>query len=121
MNIVLYGVPAETARQIARKYDLNLVDTPDKFNPAGSLVLVPPMTVPRQLLTFYNAMLHHEDAVDAVIICGLETCDAASTVQYCTPPGKFFSLSGELEAEELESELVLILDSLFAEGNRINL
>ena len=121
MNIVLYGVPAETARQIAKQYDLNLVNTPDKFNPAGSLVVVPPMTAPRQLLTFYNAMLHHEDAVDAVIICGLETCDAASTVQYCTPPGKFFSLSGELEAEELESELVLILDSLFAEGNRINL
>lgn len=121
MNIVLYGVPAETARQIAKQYDLNLVNTPDKFNPAGSLVVVPPMAAPRQLLTFYNAMLRHEDAVDAVIICGLETCDAASTVQYCTPPGKFFSLSGELEAEELMSELVLILDSLFAEGNRINL
>ena len=54
MNIVLYGVPAETARQIARKYDLNLVNTPDKFNPAGSLVVVPPMTVPHHLLPDRN-------------------------------------------------------------------
>ena len=120
MNIVLYGVPAETARQIAKQYGLNLVNTPDKFNPAGSLVVVPPMTAPRQLLTFYNAMLRHEDDVDAVIVCGIESCEAASTVQYCTPPGKFFSLGGDLEPEELESELYVILDSLFAEGNQIN-
>ena len=39
---------------------------------------------------------------------------------YCTPPGKFFSLGGDLEPEELESELYVILDSLFAEGNQIN-
>ena len=38
----------------------------------------------------------------------------------CTPPGKFFSLGGDLEPEELESELYVILDSLFAEGNQIN-
>ena len=40
--------------------------------------------------------------------------------RYCTPPGKFFSLGGDLEPEELESELYVILDSLFAEGNQIN-
>ena len=41
-------------------------------------------------------------------------------VQYCTPPGKFFSLNGGLDEEELLSELRLILDSLFAEGNQLN-
>ena len=52
-------------------------------------------------------MLRHEDDVDAVIICGIESCEAASTVQYCTPPRKFFSLNGGLDEEELLSELRL--------------
>ena len=132
MNIVLYGVSAEIAGKIAGKYGLKLISTPDKFQPSGTVVLVPPMGrqrqmcirdsmgTPRQLLAFYNAMLRHEDDVDAVIVCGIESCEAASTVQYCTPPGKFFSLGGDLEPEELESELYVILDSLFAEGNQIN-
>ena len=101
MNIVLYGVSAEIAGKIAGKYGLKLISTPDKFQPSGT-------------------MLRHEDDVDAVIVCGIESCEAASTVQYCTPPGKFFSLGGDLEPEELESELYVILDSLFAEGNQIN-
>lgn len=120
MNIVLYGVSAEIAGKIAGKYGLKLISTPDKFQPSGTVVLVPPMGTPRQLLAFYNAMLRHEDDVDAVIVCGIESCEAASTVQYCTPPGKFFSLGGDLEPEELEWELYVILDSLFAEGNQIN-
>lgn len=107
-------------RENRRKYGLKLISTPDKFQPSGTVVLVPPMGTPRQLLAFYNAMLRHEDDVDAVIVCGIESCEAASTVQYCTPPGKFFSLGGDLEPEELESELYVILDSLFAEGNQIN-
>lgn len=121
MNIVLYGVPAATARQIAGQYGLRTIHTPDEFTSSGTLMLVPPMTRPRQLLAFYNAMMRHEDEVDAVVVCGLERCDAASTVMYCTPQGKFFSLDGGLEPEELKSEICLILDSLFAEGNRINL
>ena len=120
MNIVLYGVPAAMAGKIAEKYGLKLVNSPDKFRPSGSLVLVPPMGAPRHLLAFYNAMLRHEDDVDAVIICGIESCEAASTVQYCTPPGKFFSLNGELENEELLSELCLIIDSIFSECNQLN-
>ena len=104
MNIVLYGVSAEIAGKIAGKYGLKLISTPDKFQPSGTVVLVPPMGTPRQLLAFYNAMLRHEDDVDAVIVCGIE----------------FFSLGGDLEPEELESELYVILDSLFAEGNQIN-
>lgn len=85
MNIVLYGVSAEIAGKIAGKYGLKLISTPDKFQPSGTVVLVPPMGTPRQLLAFYNAMLRHEDDVDAVIVCGIESCEAASTVQYCTP------------------------------------
>ena len=34
--------------------------------------------------------------------------------------GKFFTLNGDLDGEELVSELCLLLDSLFAEGNQIN-
>ena len=121
MNIVLYGVSAEIAGKIAGKYGLKLISTPDKFQPSGTVVLVPPMGTPRQLLAFYNAMLRHEDDVDAVIICGIESCGAASTVQYCTPPGKFFSLNNDMDEEELKKELCQLLDALFAEGNQINL
>ena len=111
MNIVLYGVPAKTAGRIAGQYGLKEINSPDKFDASGTMVLVPPISTPRYLLAFYNAMLRHEDDVDAVIICGIESCEAASTVQYCTPPGKFFSLNGGLDEEELLSELLLILDS----------
>ena len=111
MNIVLYGVPAETAGRIADRYGLKVINSPDKFDASGTMVLVPSINAPRYLLAFYNAMLRHEDDVDAVIICGAE---------YCTPLGKFFTLNGDLDGEELVSELCLLLDSLFAEGNQIN-
>jgi len=119
MNIVLYGVPAETAGRIA-DYGLKVINSPDKFDASGTMVLVPSINAPRYLLAFYNAMLRHEDDVDAVIICGADSCEAVSTVQYCTPLGKFFTLNGDLDGEELVSELCLLLDSLFAEGNQIN-
>jgi len=113
MNIVLYGVPAETAGRIADRYGLKVINSPDKFDASGTMVLVPSINAPRYLLAFYNAMLRHEDDVDAVIICGADSCEAVSTVQYCTP-------LGDLDGEELVSELCLLLDSLFAEGNQIN-
>ena len=106
MNIVLYGVPAETAGRIADRYGLKVINSPDKFDASGTMVLVPSINAPRYLLAFYNAMLRHEDDVDAVI--------------NCTPLGKFFTLNGDLDGEELVSELCLLLDSLFAEGNQIN-
>ncbi|WP_295912600.1 hypothetical protein [uncultured Alistipes sp.] len=121
MNILLYGVSADMAGEIAGRYGLKVVNSPDKFEASGTIVLVPPIGTPRYLLAFYNAMLRHEDDVDAVIICGIESCGAASTVQYCTPPGKFFSLNNDVGEEELKKELCLLLDSLFAEGNQINL
>jgi len=93
MNIVLYGVPAETAGRIADRYGLKVINSPDKFDASGTMVLVPSINAPRYLLAFYNAMLRHEDDVDAVIICGAESCEAVSTVQYCTPLGKFFTLN----------------------------
>ena len=112
MNIVLYGVPAETAGRIADRYGLKVINSPDKFDASGTMVLVPSINAPRYLLAFYNAMLRHED--------GADSCEAVSTVQYCTPLGKFFTLNGDLDGEELVSELCLLLDSLFAEGNQIN-
>ena len=98
MNIVLYGVPAATAGRIADRYGLKLINSPDKFDASGTMVLVPSISAPRYLLAFYNAML-----------------------RYCTPKGKFFTLNGDLDEEELESELCQLFDSLFAEGNQINL
>ena len=121
MNIVLYGVPAATAGRIADRYGLKLINSPDKFDASGTMVLVPSISAPRYLLAFYNAMLRHEDDVDAVIICGAESCAVVSTVQYCTPQGNFFTICGDLDGEELESELCGLLDSLFAEGTQINL
>lgn len=120
MNIVLYGVPAKTAGRIAGQYGLKVINSPDKFDASGTMVLVPPISTPRYLLAFYNAMLRHEDDVDAVVVCGAGSCEAVSTVRYCTPQGKFFTLNGDLDGEELVSELCLLLDSLFAEGNQIN-
>ena len=120
MNIFLYGVPAATADEIAGRYGLKEVNSPDKFDVSGTMMLVPPIDAPRYLLAFYNAMLRHEEDVDAVIICGAESCAVVSTVQYCTPQGKFFTICGDLDGEELASELCGLLDSLFAEGNRIN-
>ena len=106
MNILLYGVPAATADEIAGRYGLKVVNSPDKFDVSGTMMLVPPIDAPRYLLAFYNAML--------------ESCAVVSTVQYCTPQGKFFTICGDLDGEELASELCGLLDSLFAEGNRIN-
>ena len=71
MNIVLYGVPAKTAGRIAGQYGLKVINSPDKFDASGTMVLVPPISTPRDLLAFYNAMLRHEDDVDAVIILSL--------------------------------------------------
>ena len=79
MNIVLYGVPAETAGRIADRYGLKVINSPDKFDASGTMVLVPSINAPRYLLAFYNAMLRHEDDVDAVIICGADSCEAVST------------------------------------------
>ena len=70
MNIVLYGVPAATAGRIADRYGLKLINSPDKFDASGTMVLVPSISAPRYLLAFYNAMLRHEDDVDAVVVCG---------------------------------------------------
>ncbi len=120
MNIVLYGVTADVAERIAERYGLKVVNSPDKFDASGTIVLVPSINAPRYLLAFYNAMLRHEEDVDAVIICGADSCAAVSTVHYCTPQGKFFTLNGDLDAGELLAELYQLLDSLFAEGNQIN-
>lgn len=69
----------------------------------------------------YNALMRHEDAIDAVIICGSETCGAAGTICYGAPPGKIFTLCGDPGGEELEAELFRLLDAIFTQANRINL
>ena len=88
MNIILYGIPADTAELIAGRYDLELIHSIEEIGTCGALLPVPKITAPRQLLALYNALMRHEDAIDAVIICGSETCGAAGTICYGAPPGK---------------------------------
>ena len=76
MNIVLYGVPAKTAGRIAGQYGLKEINSPDKFDASGTMVLVPPISTPRYLLAFYNAMLRHhiqKNADVTIVISDNET------------------------------------------------
>ena len=116
MNIILYGIPADTAELIAGRYDLELIHSIEEIGACGALLPVPKITAPRQLLALYNALMRHEDAIDAVIICG-----AAGTICYGAPPGKIFTLCGDPGGEELEAELFRLLDAIFTQANRINL
>ena len=117
----LYGIPADTAELIAGRYDLELIHSIEEIGACGALLPVPKITAPRQLLALYNALMRHEDAIDAVIICGSETCGAAGTICYGAPPGKIFTLCGDPGGEELEAELFRLLDAIFTQANRINL
>ena len=108
MNIILYGIPADTAELIAGRYDLELIHSIEEIGTCGALLPVPKITAPRQLLALYNALMRHEDAIDAVIIYG-------------APPGKIFTLCGDPGGEELEAELFRLLDAIFTQANRINL
>ena len=121
MNIILYGIPADTAELIAGRYDLELIHSIEEIGTCGALLPVPKITAPRQLLALYNALMRHEDAIDAIIICGSETCGAAGTICYGAPPGKIFTLCGDPGGEELEAELFRLLDAIFTQANRINL
>ena len=94
MNIVLYGFPEATTHRLARHYALRIID---------------------------NALLRHEEQIDAVIVCGVEGCSMATMLQYGSTQSRFYALSGTLDEEELFTEAQLILDARFAEGNRLNL
>ena len=118
MNIILYGIPADTAELIAGRYDLELIHSIEEIGTCGALLPVPKITAPRQLLALYNALMRHEDAIDAVIICGSETCGAAGTICYGAPPGKIFTLCGDPGGEELEAELFRLLDAIFTQDPR---
>lgn len=55
MNIILYGIPADTAELIAGRYDLELIHSIEEIGACGALLPVPKITAPRQLLALYNA------------------------------------------------------------------
>lgn len=61
MNIILYGIPADTAELIAGRYDLELIHSIEEIGACGALLPVPKITAPRQLLALYNALMRHED------------------------------------------------------------
>ena len=111
MNILLYGVAAEIAERIAERYSLKMTSSLVVPGEPAGLQLIPPMSSPRQLLAFYNAMLVRESEIDAVIVCDRGSCDAVSTVQYCSPQGKFFTVSGDAGEEELEYAISRIVET----------
>ena len=49
--------------------------------------------------------------IDAVIVCDTVSCDAVSTVQYCSPQGKFFTVSGADGDEALEYAISRIVET----------
>lgn len=53
MNIILYGIPADTAELIAGRYDLELIHSIEEIGACGALLPVPKITAPRQLLALY--------------------------------------------------------------------
>ena len=54
MNIILYGIPADTAELIAGRYDLELIHSIEEIGACGALLPVPKITAPRQLLALYT-------------------------------------------------------------------
>lgn len=123
MNIVLYGFPEATTHRLARHYALRIIEHPDQFADGGTGALLPLMRAAsnRQRLELYNALLRHEEQIDAVIVCGVGGCSMATMLQYGSTQSRFYALSGTLDEEELFTEAQLILDARFAEGNRLNL
>ena len=111
MNILLYGVQTEIAERIAERYSLHIASSLAMNGVPDTLLLIEPMSSPRQLLAFYNAMLARESEIDAVIVCDRGSCDAVSTVQYCSPQGKFFTVSGDADEEELEYAIARIVET----------
>ncbi len=84
MNIVLYGFPEATTHRLARHYALRIIEHPDQFADGGTGALLPLMRAAsnRQRLELYNALLRHEEQIDAVIVCGVEGCSMATMLQY---------------------------------------
>ena len=111
MHILLYGVPAELAGRIADRYSLDVTTSLGTTGSQGSLLLIPPIESPRQLLAFYNAMLARGEEIDAVIVCDPANCEAVSTIQYGSPQGKFFTVSSEEGDESLEYAISRIVET----------
>lgn len=111
MNILLYGVPTGVARRIADLYSLKISHTLAGVGEPATLLLIPPMESPRQLLALHNEMLTRESEIDAVIVCNPAVCEAMSTLQYCSPPGRFFTVSLDPDEEELEYAISRIIES----------
>ena len=56
-------------------------------------------------------MLALEEEIDAVIVCDPASCNAVSTVQYCSPQGKFFTVSRDEDDEALEYAISSIVET----------
>ncbi len=112
MKILLYGIPAAVTERAAVRYGFRpAASLDDEGGEAGILLPVGPVRTPAELLSLYNTMLAREAEIDAVVVCGAENCDACNTVRYCSPPGKFYTLSGDAGDEMLEYELGRIVET----------
>ncbi len=112
MNIVLYGVPDTITERIAEKYGLKHIGTVEEIGGEGTILSISPMKDSRRLLALYEELAMREDEINAVIVCGFESCDLTNTVRCCTPAGKFFTLRKDAGNDALEDDLSRILDAL---------
>ena len=122
MNIVLYGFPEAATRRIARHYALQTIDAPEEFGSRGTGLLLHARRISsnERLLAFYNALLHHEERIDAVIVCGVEGCNMERMLPYGPAQSKFYSLSGTPDEASPLDQAQLIRHASFAAGNRIS-
>lgn len=111
MKILLYGVPDTVAARAAGRYGFRLAASlDDEGGESGILLPVRPVRSPAALLALYNALIAREAEIDAVVVCNASACDTCNTVRYCSPQGKFYTLSGD--EETVEYELGRIIETL---------
>lgn len=104
MNIILYGLAAETVRPLAERYGLRLCDSFAELLRDEGLLLQAPLNTGEEQLAFFERMNDFEERIDAVVAVPAE---ALSAVRYCSQPGKFFTLDGDPDALRYELDRIL--------------
>lgn len=108
MNIVLYNIDTACAVKIADRYGFRLCHSFDGLEEGDRILLQPELRTEEEQLLFFERMAAFDERIDAVIV---RQDEGASTVHYCSEPGKFFSLSMEEEEEVLFDDIVRIVDT----------
>lgn len=107
MSIVLYGFTETEARRLAERYELTFCTSLDALA-GNALYLQPELATEEEQHAFFRRMEACDDRIDAVIAA---PGNALSTVCYCSPQGKIFTLHPDPESEEPEYELNRIVET----------